>query len=133
MFHWIYSLFIVLHGLVHLLYLAWSQGRLLPEEGFEFTGESWLFTNLLGPQTTRTLGMILFAVTALLFVAAGIGLATRQGWAPNWLAISAIVSSLVILVMWDGKLTALDQKGFIGALINIAIVVGIYIFKYPAF
>lgn len=133
MFHWVYSLFVFLHGLVHLLYLAWSQGKMLPEEGFEFTGESWLLTGVLGQQATRSVGMVLFAVAALLFVVTGVGIALRQGWSPNWLAISAIVSSLVILLMWDGKLTALDDKGFVGVLINIALLVGFYVFKYPAF
>lgn len=133
LFHWLFSLFVLAHGLVHLLYLAWAQGKMLPEDGFEFTGESWLLTSPLGGQTTRPVGMLLFAASALLFVITGIGLAFRQGWSPNWLALSAVASTLVLILMWDGKLSDLDDKGGIGVLINIALLVALYVFKYPAF
>jgi hypothetical protein len=47
-------------------------------------------------------------------------------------AASAIASSLVVLLMWDGQLQALDEKGFVGVLISIGLLIGLYAFKYPA-
>lgn len=133
MLHWIFTIFVLLHGLVHLLYLAWAQGKLIPEDGFQWNSHSWLLSGWLGEQSATWVGMLLFGACALLFIVTAAGLAFRQAWAPNWLAISTIVSSITIVAMWDGRMQALSDKGFVGVLINVALLIGLYVFHYPAF
>lgn len=134
MLHWIYAIFILLHGLVHMLYIALAQRWIepLPKSG-DFSGSSWLFTRFLGEQGTRTLGTVAFSLVTLMFVITAVGLAFGQAWSPSWLAASAIASSLTVGLMWDGRLQALDEKGFIGVLINIVLLTGLYGFRFLAF
>ena len=131
MAYWIFTLFVFLHGLVHLFYLAWSQGRLIPEEGFNWSPNSWAFTTWLGEDATRRLGMLLFGAAALLFVVAVVGLATSQGWTPSWLTAATAFSTLTILLMWDGQFSALADKGFVGLLVNLGLFLALYGFGFP--
>jgi len=133
MLYWIYTIFVLLHGLVHMLFPSIAQGWVpAPPKAGDFTGTSWLFTRFLGEPGTRSLGTAAFSLVTLMFIIAAIGLAFRQDWATAWVAASAIASSLVVILMWDGRLQALDEKGFIGVLISIGLLIGLYAFKYPA-
>ena len=123
--------FIVLHGLVHLWYLTLSQRWVTFQADMGWSGESWLFTNLLGDQTTRALASVAYTLAAIGFVAAGAGIFLQQEWLRPVLIGSAAFSSAVILLFWDGSSEMLVQKGLLGLLINLAVLIVLLVFKIP--
>lgn len=119
------GIFIFLHGLVHLWYLTLSQ-RLVefkPEMGW--TGSSWLLSNFLGDSTTRSLASVLYLLATIAFVVSSIGIFTRAEWLHPVLLGSVVLSSSILILFWDGSTQMLVQKGLIGLLINIAILIAI--------
>ena len=133
MYHWLYALLVLFHGLAHMVYVSFAQGWVIPERGGDWIGSSWLLSGPLGNQGTRSLGSIVFSVMTALFVVVAIGLALRQPWSTTWLGAAAIASSLSLLLFWDGSFIALTEKGAIGLLINITLLIGLYFFHYPTF
>jgi hypothetical protein len=128
----LFGIFIVLHGLVHLWYVTLSQ-RLVefqPEMGW--TGESWLFSPLLGDAATRWLATVLYGLATLGFVMGGIGIFAQQAWWRPLVIGSAAFSAVIILLFWDGGLHMLVEKGLIGFLINVALLVALLIFDWPS-
>jgi hypothetical protein len=119
------GLFIVLHGLVHLWYFTLSQGvvEFKPEMGW--SGRSWIFTGLLGESATRSLASVLYVFAALAFVVSGIGIFIRAEWWRPLLLGSAIFSSAIIFLLWDGRLKRIMEKGLLGLLISAVIVAAI--------
>src|SRR6266508_6493876 len=121
MFRFLIGLFVILHGLVHLWYFTLSQ-RLVefkPEMGW--TGKSWIFSTLLGESTTRVLASSLFVLAAIAFAISGFGIFFRAAWWWPMLFGSALFSSVVLLLFWDGGMQLIVQKGLIGFLIGVAI------------
>ena len=45
----------------------------------------------------------------------------------------AVLSTIVYLLLWDGKLKGLDNQGGIGILINLAILASLLILQWPKF
>jgi hypothetical protein len=132
MLRFLISLFIILHGLVHLWYFTLSQ-RLVnfkPEMGW--SGRSWLFTGVLGDPATRLLASVLFVVAAIAFVISGVGIFARTEWWWPMLIGSAIFSSAILFVLWDGSMQLAVQKGLIGFLISLAILLGLLLLKRPS-
>ena len=120
------GVFLILHGLVHLLYFALSRKLFELEPPLQGWPErSWVFSNLLADATTRSLASLLYLVAMLIFVVSGLAfLFQAEWWTP--LAVSAsLLSSAVIFLFWDGTLQRLPDKGFIGILINIVVIVGV--------
>ncbi|MCL7454159.1 MAG: hypothetical protein M8467_14040 [Anaerolineae bacterium] len=120
-FRWALGIFMVLHGLVHLWYLTLSQGLVEFEAEMGWTGRSWLFSAFLGDAAMRWLATALFAVATMGFVAGGLGLVAQQEWWEPVTIVTAAISVVTILLFWDGGMQMLVQKGLIGFLIDIAI------------
>jgi hypothetical protein len=133
MLRWIYSFFVLAHGLAHMVYVALASGHPVSENSVDWTGSSWLLSGPLGEQLTRTFGSWVFTLVTIGFIITAGGLATRQSWSINWLVGATIASSLALLAFWDGSSTALVDKGFLGLLINVVLLVGLFVFKYPSF
>jgi len=128
----LFGIFLILHGMVHLLY-AGQSGRLFelrPE--MTWPDRSWLFSKLLGDETTRLLATAALVLIALGMAASGLGIFLRADWWRVAAITSAGLSSLLFFVMWNGKFDVLPDQGGVGILINIAILVLILIFKWPA-
>jgi hypothetical protein len=126
------SLFIVLHGLVHLWYVTLSL-RLVafrPEMGW--SGRSWLFSNLLDDATLRTLASLLYVLVTLGFVVGGLGVFSQQAWWRPVVMGTAVSSTAIILLFWDGSLELLAQKGMIGLLINVVLLIILLGLRWPA-
>lgn len=123
MLRFLFSLFIILHGLVHLWYFALSQRLVEFQPDMGWTGRSWLLSNSLADATIRSAANVLFILAAVAFVIAGIALFFQASWAWPLLAGSAVFSSVIILIFWDGSLQMAVQKGLLGLLINIGILV----------
>jgi hypothetical protein len=128
----ILSIFCILHGLVHLLYAGQSRRLFELRPGMVWPDGSWLFSKLLGDETTRLLASILLALAALGFVAGGLGLLIRQDWWRPVTVGAAVFSALIFVIFWNGKFQALDDQGGIGLLISLAILAIVLIFKWPA-
>jgi hypothetical protein len=121
----IIGLFIVLHGLVHLLYLGQSRRLFELQPGMVWPDGSWALAKLLGDEATRWLASLSCLAAALGFMAGGAGILLIQGWWRPVVAASAAFSVLMFLLFWDGKRHKLADKGGIGILIDLAILVAV--------
>jgi len=124
------GVFFVLHGLVHLLYFgqSWRLFELRPK--MVWPAGSWALSKLLGDETTRLLASLSLIVAAVGFLAGGLGIFTRQDWWRPVVIGSAAFSILIFVLFWDGRLQMLDDKGGVGLLISLAILVAVLIFKW---
>jgi hypothetical protein len=129
----IMGIFIVLHGLVHLLYFG--QGRRLFElqPGMVWPDGSWAFSKLLGVESTRWLASAACILAAALFIAGGLGLFVRQAWWRPVIVASAAFSALLYFLFWNGEFQKLDNQGGIGILINLAILGAVLVLQWPKF
>lgn len=128
----LFGIFMMAHGLVHLLYFG--QGRRLFElgAGMVWPDGNWAFTRLLGAEPSRMLASVFCALAALLFAAGGIGLFARQAWWQPVVIGAAVLSTLVFILFWNGQLQNLSEQGIVAILINGAILVALLVFKLPA-
>ncbi len=112
------GVFIILHGLAHLWYVAlslqWVAFR--PEMGW--SGDSWLLTGRLGDGVVRTIASLLYALACLGFVAAGAGLLMGLPWVRPAMIGSAALSLLAIAMFWDGSPSRMVEKGLVGFAIS---------------
>ena len=127
----LYGIFMVAHGMVHLLYFG--QARRLFELG---SGMIWPdgnlpFTRMLGVEPSRMLASITCALAALLFAAGGIGLFARQAWWQPVVIGAAVLSTLIFILFWNGQPRNLSEQGIVAILINAAILVALLVFKWP--
>lgn len=116
------GIFIVLHGLVYLLYFGLSRKLFeLDKPLVGFPERSWLFSKFLNESAVRSLASLLFALTILILVVSGtLFLFDVNGWR-SVLMFAAVFASVTTILFWDGKLQRLPDKGFIGVLINVVI------------
>lgn len=114
---------LALHGLVHAWYVVLSRDWVEYEEAMGWNGESWLLTRALPQELVLDVASVLYVVVAVGFVVGGLGYALAQEWATSVLVASAVLSSVVIVLMWDGRFDQLTEKGAIGVLVN-AVVLG---------
>jgi len=125
--------FFLLHGLVHLLYFGQSARYFELQPGMLWPDGSWAFSRLLGDATTRTLASAWLLLAAVVFLIGGIGIFAKQSWWRPAVLTATIFSSFIYLVLWDGSLAHLDNKGGVGILINLAILAALLVFRWPAF
>ena len=127
----LFGIFIVLHGLVHLWYVTLSQGVVEFQSEMGWTGHSWAFSPVLGDGATRWLATAFYSLAALGFVAGGVGVVAQQVWWRPVVIGSAALSAVTILLFWDGGLQMIVEKGILGLLINVAILVILLVFDWP--
>ena len=96
-----------------------------------WSGESWLFTRVLGDAATRAMSTLLYALACLGFVAAGTGLLLGQAWSRPLLLRSAVLSLIAIGGFWNGKPSQIVEKGIIGFAISGLVVIGLLAFGWP--
>jgi len=131
MIGFIAGVFLVLHGLVHLLYCGHSARLFELQPGLTWPADSWAFSGLLKENGLRTLAGVLCILAAAGFVVAGAGVILSQSW---WraAAVAAVVSSgILYLLFWNGRLQRLDGQGGIGLLIDLAILLAVLVFGWP--
>jgi hypothetical protein len=128
----VFGIFIVLHGLVHLLYFGQSQRLFELRPGMIWPDGSWAFSRLLGDEATRILASISYVLAAIGFVVGGIGILVRQAWWRPVVVGSAAFSAVIIILFWDGAVQRLDDKGGIGLLINLAMLVALLVLRWPS-
>ena len=128
----IFGVFLVLHGLVHLLYFGQSRRIFELQPGMVWPDGSWIFSRLVGDETTRLPASVFLVVATLGFVAGGTGVLLGQAWWRLVVISAAIFSSVIYLLFWDGGWQNLHDKGAIGILINLAILGVVLIFQWPS-
>lgn len=124
MFTFIMGVFIILHGLVHLLYFGQSQRFFELQSGMLWPDNSWAFSRLLGVEATRLLASIFCLLAAISLALGGIGILADQTWWQPIVMGGTATSSVLFLFFWDGGLRKLDDNGGIGLLIDLTILVG---------
>ena len=125
------GVFFILHGLVHLLYTGQSLRLFELRPAMTWPDGAWLFSKILGDRAARLVAAILLVLAALGFCVAGLGLLFQQGWWRSVTVGTAIFSTVIFLLFWDGKPKALDEKGGVGILINLAILAVVLLLRWP--
>lgn len=133
MLRFIIGTFIILHGLVHLLYFGQSWRLFELQPGMVWPDGAWAFSKLVGDKATRWLASASCILAALGFVVGGIGGFMSQVWWLPTVVASATFSTIIYILFWDGKMQKLHDKGGIGILINIAILIALLILRWPDF
>ena len=131
MVQFIFGVFLVLHGLVHLLYSGQSARRFELRPGLVWPDGSWAFSKLLGDKATRTLASTANIIAAIGFVASGAGVLISQVWWRPLVVAATTFSSVAFILFWNGKLRQLADQGAVAILINLAILVAVLVFQWP--
>lgn len=126
----IFGIFIVLHGLVHLLYVGQSARYFELQPGMVWPDGSWLASRFLGTGAIRNLASALLVLAAAGFVAGGAGILVRRAWWRPVVVSVAVLSAAIYVLFWDGAFKRLDNQGAIGILINVAIVAAVLVFQW---
>ncbi len=126
-----FAIFLVMHSVVHLIYLGQSMKRFEMQAGLTWPDGSWVFSRLLGDGNTRTLAGLCCLLAAAGFVVGSAGLLLGQPWWRTTVAIAAGVSAGLYLLFWNGQLQRLDGQGAVGILIDAAVMVAILVFRWP--
>ncbi len=129
----IFGVFCVLHGLVHMLYFGQSARYFELQPGLLWPDGAWAFSKLLGDDATRRLASACLLAAAIGFVVAGAGVFMQQTWWRPVIVSAAVFSAVIYFLFWNGTMQQLDDQGWIGILINIALLVAVLVLKWPDF
>ena len=127
----IFGVFIVLHGLVHLLYFGQSARYFELRPGMVWPDGSWAFSRLPGNEAARRLASISLVLAAIGLVAGGIGILASQAWSRPVVVGAAVLSSIVYILFWNGRMQKVSDQGAFGILINVAILLAVLIVRWP--
>jgi hypothetical protein len=127
----VFGVFLVLHGLVHLLYMGHSGRQFELKPGMVWPDGSWAFSKLLGEKHTRTLASVVLLVAAIGFVASGAGVLISQVWWRPLVVAATTFSSAAFILFWNGKLRQLADQGAVAILIDLAILLAVLILRWP--
>jgi len=125
------GVFIILHGLVHMLYFGQSQKYFELQPGMNWPDGSWALSGFLGNDLTRSIASILLVLITVILVIGGIGLLAKWELWRSIVIGGTLLSTVAYLILWNGKMLRLDNQGFVGILINIAILGALLIFRWP--
>ncbi|MFW5903110.1 MAG: hypothetical protein ACOC0F_00510 [archaeon] len=114
--------FLALHGLVHLWYVVLGQGWVAVEDAMGWNGHSSVLSGSLAEGTILSIATVTYVLVTLGFVVGGLGYALQTDWRSPVLIGAAILSTLMLVTMWDGQFDLLVEKGIVGVAINVAIV-----------
>lgn len=133
MIRYILGGFLILHGVVHLLYTGQSWRFFELHPGMVWPDGSWAFARLLGNHPTRVVASVALVVAAIGLIAGGLAVLLGQPlWQPVTVA-SLAFSGLLYIVLWNGKMEQLDNQGGVGLLINIGLLIALLVFRWPRF
>ena len=125
------GIFMVLHGIVYLLYLGQSVRRFELSPGMVWPDGSWSLGRVFGQDATRVVAGIACGVAAIGFAAGGIGILATQDWWRTVVVAAAVFGAILAVVFWDGKLRELPNQGAVGLLINLVILAALLVFNWP--
>jgi hypothetical protein len=126
-----FVVFVVLHGLVHLLYAGHSLRRFELKPGMAWPDDSWAQSRAATDGWARQRATLALVLAALGFVVGGIAILTGQDWGRSLVVGTAAFSALLYILMWNGKPRDLDGQGAVGVLIDVGIMVAGLVFQFP--
>lgn len=129
----LFGVFIVLHGLVHLLYFGQSSRLFELQAGMAWPDGTWAFSKFLNNDTIRILTNVFLILAAVSFIAGGVAVLAKQDWWRMIVISAAIFSTIIYLLLWNGSFENLANNGWVGILINLLILFVMLIFKWPKF
>lgn len=116
------GVFLILHGVVHLLYFGQSARYFELQPGMVWPHGAWAFPRLEDSALRRLAsGSLILAFVG--FGISGVGVLLDQDWWQPIVIATAIFSTLIYILCWDGTSRRLDNQGGIGILINLVIIV----------
>ena len=126
---YIFGAFIILHGLIHLLYFGHSARYFELKPGMVWPDWSWAFSRLPG-DAARNLASVLLVLAAIGLAAGGLGILAGQAWWRPAVVCPAALSSVLYILFWDGRMQNLDGQGGIGLLIDMAILFAVFLLRW---
>ena len=130
---WILAGVLVLHGLVHMLYLGHVRGLFELQPGMAWPSGSWVLSSWMTPSWISGLSGALLPVAAAAFAAAGVALLASQAWWRPLAVGAAGLSTILYVLMWDGTSLHLDNQGAFGVLINLTLLGLLLWARWPRF
>jgi hypothetical protein len=124
-----FSIFILLHGLVHLLYFGQSQQYFELQPGMTWPNQSWILSNFFEERSIKLICSTFCAIDALVFVGGAVVLFFKLSWSEYVIILGCILTSMTYLLFWDGQLKRIDNQGGIGVLISMGIILLVFFFK----
>jgi len=119
----VFGVILMLHGLVHLWFVTLAVRWVAFQPDMGWTGRSWLLTPTLGEGPARIVAAVFLSIAAATFVVGGIAVLAQVPWWRPALVLAAILSTVVLLLVWDGGTEMLIQKGLIGVVINVLVLI----------
>jgi hypothetical protein len=129
----IIGIFLILHGIVYLLYSGQSMKLSELRPGLLWPEGSWAFSPMFSVGTVRLLGGIFCIIGALGFLTGGIGILAMQSWWRPLIIGAAVFLSVIFILMWNGGMQNFGDKGGFGIIINLVILISLLIFRWPDF
>jgi len=99
-------------------------------EGVGWNGSSWLLTGILDAQMVQILGTLLWAISVITFVIAGIAVFKMM---EQWRLIdiiASIVSLVAYILFWNG-LEPVPEYWILGPVISVVTIVALVIVRWP--
>jgi hypothetical protein len=121
------GIFMVLHGLVHLLYFGHGL-RFFELPDLAWPDDSWAFGWLPGVDSVRRLAAGANVLAMLGFVAGGVGVLAVWSWWQPVAVGSAVFSTAIWLLFWDGTMQRLAEQGLVAIVINAAILFAVLVY-----
>ncbi|HUZ01703.1 MAG TPA: hypothetical protein VMU89_15245 [Thermomicrobiaceae bacterium] len=122
---------LLLHGLVHLLYVGQSARLFELQAGLVWPNGAWAFARLLEDNATRMLASVSYAVAAIGLVVAGIAVILSPAWWRPAAVAAAAFSAVIIMLFWNGRMKWLAEQGGIGLLIDLVILLALLALRWP--
>ena len=127
----IFGIFIILHGLVHLLYFGQSQQLFRLHPDMEWPDDSWAFSRLLDYDVIRVVASSACVLATVGFVAGGLGILLGQTWWRPLVVGSAVFSASLFILFWDGDSRRMAKQGGVDVLLNLIILFVVLRLHWP--
>ena len=126
----IFGIFLILHGIVHLLYMGQSSRLFELTPGLIWPDGAILLSKMFSIETVRIIATVSLIISAAGFVAGGILFFFDQSWWKTIIIAISIFSSILYLISWDGNMQSIHDKGAVGILLNVLIIVGVSVWQF---
>jgi hypothetical protein len=106
----LFGVFIVLHGFVHMLYFAQSRRLFELKTGMLWPDGSWALSAFFEDKTVRSLASVFCVLAAVGFAVGGLGILVGKAWWYPLIVGSSVFSTVLFILFWDGKMRKLDDQ-----------------------
>jgi len=122
----VFAVFLIVHGLVHAILAAAPRPDVPDAKPLTFWARPSKLLPGMGESIARPLATVLWIVSTLLFVTAGLGVLGIPGVSEIWSGLAtagAITSLLLLLIFWHKWL-------IIGVLIDLGLILALVVFSW---